>query len=244
MLFGHQNDDATRPAQTGSDAVASNVNPLAVDPATGASLPVAPADPPLPPEPDEPSVLNQPTTSPSEDTVSSTTDMTFPALDDTASAPVVPTAVTEPSPASLPMDLSSPTTNPTDDNTTAPAIEQPEPQTPAPLEPEIPAEPALMSEPVASPEPAPMFDSISSDNLLELKQQALTQLEPLVDKLDQTPEEKFRTTMMLIQSTDNPTLIQDAYDAAQAIGDEKVRAQALLDVINEINYFTQQAPKA
>jgi hypothetical protein len=44
--------------------------------------------------------------------------------------------------------------------------------------------------------------------------------------------------MMMIQSTDDQTLIKDAYEAAQQITDEKARAQALLDVINEINYFT------
>lgn len=82
------------------------------------------------------------------------------------------------------------------------------------------------------------------DDLLDLKQQALTDLGPLVDHLDQTPEEKFRTTMMLIQSTDNSALIKDAYAAAQAIDDDKIRAQALLDVINEINYFTQQPSDA
>lgn len=86
------------------------------------------------------------------------------------------------------------------------------------------------------PAPAP----VDTDDLLDLKQHALGDLGPLVDHLDQTPEEKFRTTMMLIQSTDNSSLIKDAYAAAQAITDDKIRAQALLDVINEINYFTQQ----
>lgn len=47
--------------------------------------------------------------------------------------------------------------------------------------------------------------------------------------------------MMLIQASDNAELIQDAYDAAGKIEDEKVRAQALLDVVNEINYFTHQS---
>jgi len=46
--------------------------------------------------------------------------------------------------------------------------------------------------------------------------------------------------MMMIQSTDNQALLKDAYAAAQAISDDKARAQALLDIINEINYFTQQ----
>lgn len=81
-----------------------------------------------------------------------------------------------------------------------------------------------------------------SSDLLELKTQALSQLSPLISHLDQSPEEKFRTTMMLIQSTDNQDLLKAAYDAANEINDEKTRAQALLDVVNEINYFTQ--PKA
>lgn len=79
-----------------------------------------------------------------------------------------------------------------------------------------------------------------SGDLLALKQQALGQLSPLVSHLDQSPEEKFKTTMMMLQSTDNQELLKDAFDAAQAISDDKTRAQALLDVINEINYFTQK----
>lgn len=74
----------------------------------------------------------------------------------------------------------------------------------------------------------------------DLKQQALQQLTPLVGHLDQTPEEKFRTTMMMIQASDNQDLLPAAYEAANKITDEKARAQALLDVVNEINYFTQQ----
>lgn len=73
-----------------------------------------------------------------------------------------------------------------------------------------------------------------------IKQQALQQLKPLVGHLEQTPEEKFRTTMMMIQASDDSSLIGDAYEAAKAISDEKTQAQALLDVVNEINYFTSQ----
>lgn len=82
--------------------------------------------------------------------------------------------------------------------------------------------------------------SANADELLNIKQKALTQLTPLVDHLDQTAEERFRTTMMMIQASDNDTLIPVAYQAAQEITDEKARAQALLDIVNEINYFTQQ----
>jgi hypothetical protein len=133
-------------------------------------------------------------------------------------------------------------------------------------EPSVLAQPTLSSHPAA---PVPAIDTVNtstsldapdpvtetsapvhhdapagSDDLLHLKQQAISQLSPLVGKLDQSPEEKFRTTMMLIQSTDNQLLLQEAYDAAQKITDEKARAQALLDVVNEINYFTQQKSDA
>ena len=85
-----------------------------------------------------------------------------------------------------------------------------------------------------APAPAPVQD----DNLLGIKKQALEQLSPLVGQLEQSPEEKFHTTMRIIQASDNHSLINDAYQAAQNIEDDKARAQALLDIINEINYFT------
>lgn len=94
-----------------------------------------------------------------------------------------------------------------------------------------------MSQPQA---PAPVA-SAADDDLLAIKQDALNSLSPLVAHLDQTPEEKFRTTMMLIQASDDRSLVRVAYEAAQAIVDEKSRAQALLDVINEINYFTSHS---
>jgi hypothetical protein len=103
--------------------------------------------------------------------------------------------------------------------------------------------PVVDSTPVAdvATTPAPPAPAAvgASDDLLDIKQQALQQLSPLVGHLDQTPEEKFRTTMMMIQAADDQSLIQQAYEAAQAIPDEKTKAQALLDIVNEINYFTQ-----
>ena len=77
--------------------------------------------------------------------------------------------------------------------------------------------------------------------LIDIRQNALTELAPLVDELDQEPEEKFRTLMMVIQASDDQKLIKSAFEAAHGIKDEKVRAQALLDIVNEINYFTQPA---
>jgi hypothetical protein len=107
----------------------------------------------------------------------------------------------------------------------------------APLMPPAPAAPIV--EPVSAPV-APAATTNDDDNLLDIKRQALQQLTPLIDRLDQTPEEKFRTTMMMIQASDNNSLVKQAYEAAQQITDENARAQALLDIVNEINYFTQQ----
>lgn len=103
---------------------------------------------------------------------------------------------------------------------------------------------AFSSAPITTPatEPptsSPALSSHNSGDLAKIKQDALQELSPLVGKLDQTPEEKFRTTMMMIQATDDQKLIPAAYEAAKQISDEKAKAQALLDVVNEINYFTQ-----
>lgn len=92
-------------------------------------------------------------------------------------------------------------------------------------------------------EDTPVVDSSSNNaggDLDDLKRQALDQLSPLVHKLDQSPEEKYKTVMMLIQASDNQDLLNEAYEAAQAITDEKAKAEALLNIVNEINYFTQK----
>lgn len=120
-------------------------------------------------------------------------------------------------------------------------------------EPVTPSDPAFSAPELpanGTPDPAtPSSDPNTTlvavnDDLVGIKQQALQHLSPLVNHLDQTPEEKFRTTMMMIQASDNQDLIKDAFEAAQKITDDKARAQALLDVINEINYFTQHEHEA
>ena len=127
------------------------------------------------------------------------------------------------------------------DQMSAPADEVVAPNAPAAPKAQPPAAPAP-PDLTPAPEPsAPPTPPAGSSDLLDLKQQALHSLQPLVNHLDQTPEEKFKTTMMLIQATDNSDLVKEAYAAANQITDEKARAQALLDVVNEINYFTQHS---
>ena len=97
-------------------------------------------------------------------------------------------------------------------------------------------EPVMPTPAVSTPAPTP---TAATDPALDtIKQTALNELRPLVDKLDVSPEEKFDTYLLLLRSTDDKTLIAPAHDAAVAIVDEARRAQALLDIIKEIDYFS------
>jgi len=96
------------------------------------------------------------------------------------------------------------------------------------------AEPALDVTPAVTPVPA----DTSSPELDNIKKDALEELRPLVGKLDLPADEKFDTLLLIIRSTDDKTLVNAAFDAAKGILDENKRAQALLDVIKEIDYFS------
>jgi len=129
---------------------------------------------------------------------------------------------------------------PIDTNQVAPNSQPPEVIAPGSTPAEVSKHASEMHDPAPkdTPQNAPTNNNVPHD-LIDIKQKALSQLSPLVDHLDQSPEDKFRTTMMMIQASDDQSLVQSAYDAAQKIQDEKTRAQALLDIVNEINYFTQ-----
>lgn len=85
----------------------------------------------------------------------------------------------------------------------------------------------------------PASDGANKD-LLEIKKKALHQLSDSVDILEQPPEQMFRTVMLIIQETDNSSMLNKAYSIASQIEDRKSRAEALLTVVNEINYFTSK----
>jgi hypothetical protein len=97
-------------------------------------------------------------------------------------------------------------------------------------------------DPLASPDPdpSPIAHLTDTDNgpLESIKKDALVELRPLVDKLNVSPEEKFDTYLLLIRSTDDKDLIGPAHEAAKAITDETRRAEALLDIIKEIDYLS------
>ena len=101
------------------------------------------------------------------------------------------------------------------------------------IQPEQPIEQTI-EQPVEQTVPVTSFAALDLDRI---KSHALEDLRPLVDKLTVTNEEKFDIYLLLLRSSDDDTLIEPAYNAARAIEDETKRANALLDVIKEIDYF-------
>lgn len=114
-------------------------------------------------------------------------------------------------------------------------------ETPLPGAPDpIAAAAPVVEEPVVPviPEPVAVVPAAADSSLDGIKKDALNELRPLVDKLNVSPEEKYDTYLLLIRSTDDKTLIPSAYESARAITDEARRAQALLDIIKEIDYLS------
>lgn len=139
--------------------------------------------------------------------------------------------VNNPAPAGPLPDAAAPVATPVPQP--APATPQPEPAMTAPAStPSLPAMPGMTG--------------IANSSLDDLKKTALEELRPLVGKLNLPPEDKFDTLLLIIRSTDDQSLLEPAHEAAKAIQDEDKRAQALLDVIKEIDYFSQgqQQPAA
>ena len=98
----------------------------------------------------------------------------------------------------------------------------------------------IEAEEIMAPNPVQSVSNLGGLNLDNIKISALQDLRPLVDKLNVSNEEKFDIYLLLLRSSDDNTLIQPAYEAARNIKDETKRANALLDVIKEIDYFNSK----
>lgn len=100
--------------------------------------------------------------------------------------------------------------------------------------------------PAAEPAPSlpsaevPAAAAANASNLETIKLDALKELRPLMDKVELPADEKFDTYLMLLRSTDDSSLIAPAHAAAQSIADEKRKAEALLEVIKEIDYLSRK----
>ena len=66
--------------------------------------------------------------------------------------------------------------------------------------------------------------------------QATDALLPLTDELDATPEQKLEVCMNAVRVTHNANMLAKAFDITRQIQDKTVRAEALIDIINEANY--------
>ncbi|MCD8561693.1 hypothetical protein LRY29_01340 [Candidatus Saccharibacteria bacterium] len=97
--------------------------------------------------------------------------------------------------------------------------------------------------PAPQPEQAPAVapSEPATSPLDGIKNQALEELRPLIDRVDLPAEEKFDTYLMLIRSTDDSSLIAPAHAVAQTITDEKRKAEALLEIIKEIDYLSKKS---
>lgn len=98
----------------------------------------------------------------------------------------------------------------------------------------------MVADSVADTPPARSTTTAVSGDLATVKQQAIEELRPLVDKLAIPAEDKFDTYLLLLRSTDDRDLIAPAHQTALQIEDETRRAQALLDIIKEIDFFSQK----
>lgn len=131
-------------------------------------------------------------------------------------------------------DMPAPTAESTDSGMPPTASTEPT-NNPEPIMPST--APSPTPEPAFNPMPTPATAG-DGGNLESIKKDALVELRPLVDKLNISPEEKFDTYLLLIRSTDDTSLVAPAHAAAAAITDETRRAQALLDIIKEIDYLS------
>lgn len=155
-----------------------------------------------------------------------------PAKSDAPAAPVVP-----PMPA---MPPSEPAGGPASAASPAPVT------MPDPIDMQMPSSNPATADDSAQVMPAasvdftmPAMPPMPGDtNLDNIRNQALTELRPLVDKLNLDPEEKFDIYLLLLRSTDDTALIAPAHEAAKNIADEAKRAEALLDVIKEIDFLS------
>jgi len=170
-----------------------------------------------------------------------------PAKDDAADEPLIPMPSVAPAP-----------TPPAATKDAAPAATDDEPIIPTPAisthkqapdatdTPKPPAEPPVPT-PKAKAEPKPTTPppakSAGNSDLESIKQKALTELKPLLDEVDLPADQKFHTILEIISATNDTSLIPKLYEAAEKIEDKHERAQALVDVVSEIEYLSNDAKK-
>lgn len=92
-------------------------------------------------------------------------------------------------------------------------------------------------EPVAGPAAAEVkpASSATGGDLAKVRESALQELVPLMDKVDITSQEKFDIYAEVIESTKDKSIVEKAFEAARAIEDEKGKAESLLKLVQMID---------
>ena len=109
-------------------------------------------------------------------------------------------------------------------------VPAPEPVAPAPV---IPGPAPVVPEPA----PAPVQTMFNSSNLntRQVKEAALRDLIPLLDRLNMTPSQKFNICRNIFEDLRDYTVLEQAYRAATEIANETERAEALLYLVESID---------
>jgi len=77
-------------------------------------------------------------------------------------------------------------------------------------------------------------------DLTEVKRRALEALTPLLTQMqDISPERKFDICLSAMRFTDNKDLAESALEAALKIDESGTKAEALVELVNEIDYLSQ-----
>ena len=114
---------------------------------------------------------------------------------------------------------------------------------PAPKAPEPPAMPDFMKNATQPIGTGPLQASYGDPDLDRVKTNALSDLRPIIEKIDLPASKKFLVYKEIIETTSDKACIEPAYNAAKSIEDEKERAEALLFIVESINKLGVQMPK-
>ena len=165
----------------------------------------------------------------------------FPAA---SAAPAMPPRAPMPAAPRPPMPPRAPAPKPAPEPMPAPEpTPAPEPM-PGPEE-VAPAEP--VSAPIEDIEPTPITHEDEPEpktpfmegnlGIDQVKEAALRELAPIVNKLDIPAEQKFNIYQDVIDNYHESSVIESAYHAASDIKDDQSRAEALLYIIDSIDHM-------
>ncbi len=74
-----------------------------------------------------------------------------------------------------------------------------------------------------------------SSDISKVKEAALKELFPIMDRVEVDPEKRFMLFQEMLTTMRDKAVIAPAYEAARQIRDDKIRADALLYLINSID---------